>query len=66
MEKTNTFKLSSEEVRKLNHLLPKCYKFVQREEIVKKDMPKPAKKPKAPPVQLPPPAAPPIPAKPRS
>jgi hypothetical protein len=56
MERSNTFKLSNEEVRKLNHLLPKGYKFVMREEIIKKDVPKPAKKPKPLPAQpLPPP-----------
>ena len=65
MEKITTFKLSSEEVRKLNHLLPKGYKFVQRDEIVKKDMPKALKRPKAPPLQLLLPAAPVIAAKPR-
>ena len=63
MEKTTTFKLSSEEVRKLNHLLPKGYKFVQRDEIVKKDMPRAIKRTKAPPLQLPLPTAPVIAAK---
>lgn len=44
MEKTNTFKLSSEELKKINHLMPKGYKFVLREEIVKKDVSKSKKK----------------------
>ncbi len=66
MERSNSFKLSNEEVRKLNHLLPKGYKFVMREEIIKKDMPKPAKKPKPAPAQPLPPPPPAAISKPRS
>lgn len=46
MENNTTFKLSNEEAKKLNYILPKGYKFVLREEIIKKDVSKPAKKPR--------------------
>lgn len=55
MEKANAFKLSGEELKKINHLIPKGYKFVLREEIVKKDVSKSKKKVVMPvPVALPP------------
>lgn len=44
MERSNAFKLSTEELKKINYLMPKGYKFVLREEIVKKDVPKSKKK----------------------
>jgi hypothetical protein len=44
MEKQSTFKFSNEELKKLNYLMPKGYKFVLREEIIKKDVPKAIRK----------------------
>lgn len=44
MESGNTFKFSNEEVKKMNYLLPKGYKFVQRDEIEKKQSQKTIKK----------------------
>lgn len=44
MEKLALFKFSAEELRKINILLPKGYKFVPREDIVKKKINKIEKK----------------------
>lgn len=60
MERTNSFKLSAEELRKINQLMPKGYKFVMREEIVKKDVSKGKKKVGMPMPAALPPANPPI------
>ena len=55
MERTNSFKFSGEELKKINQLMPRGYKFVMREEIVKKDVSKGKKKGGMPvPVALPP------------
>lgn len=56
MEKPNSFRFSNDEVRKINFMLPKGYKLVPKEDIIKKDVPKAAKKPKI--LAPPPPTAP--------
>jgi hypothetical protein len=66
MEKSNTFKFSNEEVRKMKYILPKGYKFVPREEIIKKEVPKTVKKPRAPVPQPPTAPLPAVVGKPRS
>jgi hypothetical protein len=48
MEKIQTFKFSTEELKKINVLVPKGYKFVTRDELNKKETQKSIPKRKTP------------------
>lgn len=39
MEKVHVYKFSTDEVKKLNHMMPKGYKLIFKEEFSKKDQP---------------------------
>lgn len=65
MEKRVSFKFSTEELRKINLLLPRGYKFVTKDDLERKDAQKALKKKVAPPPPPPEVIAPPPPPKPR-
>lgn len=48
MHDQHTFKFSPEELKKINALLPKGFKFITREELIKKETQRPIQKRKAP------------------
>lgn len=48
MESSQTFRFSTEELKKINAILPKGFKFIQREELLKREVQKPVVRRKGP------------------